>query len=431
MPRVLLLLPTTSWRAEALLSACRRLGVDATVGTDRPLVWADRTPDRVIALDFTRPGVAAEQVAEFSRHHPLSAVVGADDETTVLAATFAAFLGLRHNPIAALAAARDKLAQRQILSAAGVAVPRFTRAGLAEDPAAIAARIGFPCVVKPLRLAASRGVMRADDVAGLAAGLRRLSALLASPEIAACGEAAETAIVEAFVPGPEVALEGLIEDGTLRVLALFDKPDPLDGPFFEETLYVTPSRLSPASQAAIASCAGAAARALGLTHGPVHAELRVNERGPWLIELAARPIGGLCSRALRFNDDRSLEELMIMDALGMDTRPLVRERRSAGVLMLPIPGEGVLAQVTGESEAALVSGIERVLITAHPGERMVPFPEGSRYPGFVFARGDDPTAVEVALRASQRELRFEMRARSAPEPGAARPALVDLPAAGR
>jgi biotin carboxylase len=427
MPRVLLLLPTTSWRAEALLGACRRLGVEATVGTDRPLVWADRTPERVISLDFARPGEAAEQVAEFSRHHPLAAVVGADDETTVLAATFSAFLGLPHNPIAALTAARDKLAQRRALAARGPHVPPFMAVRLDEDPERIATRIGFPCVVKPLRLAGSRGVMRADDVAGLARALRRLAALLASPDVGACGEAAETAIVEAFVPGREVALDGLIDpaSGGLRVLAMFDKPDPLDGPFFEETIYVTPSRLPATTQAGIAECAAVSARALGLTRGPVHAELRVNDRGVWLIELAARPIGGLCSRALRFGGNRSLEELLIMDALGMDTRTVEREPQSAGVMMLPIPAAGLLERVEGESEAAMVPGIEQVMITAHPGERMVPFPEGSRYPGFVFARGDHPAGVEAALRAAHRQLRFVMRASATPGAGAA-----DVPHAG-
>src|SRR5262245_6615516 len=234
MPRVLLLLPTQSWRAEALLSACRRLCVEATVGTDRPLVWADRTPVRVISLDYTRPGVAAEQVAEFSRRHPIAAVVGADDETTVLAATFSAFLGLPHNPIGALNAARDKLAQREALSDAGLPVPPFTRVWLDEDPEKIAAIIGFPCVVKPLRLSGSRGVMRADDVTSLRVALQRLAAMLASPEVGACGEAAESAIVEAFVPGREVAVEGLMTPASagahLRALAIFDKPDPLDGP---------------------------------------------------------------------------------------------------------------------------------------------------------------------------------------------------------
>jgi len=406
MPRVLLLLPTTSWRAEALLTACARLGLDATVGTDRPLVWAERTPERVIALDFARPDVAAEAVADFARGRPIAAVVGADDETALPAATIARRLGLAHEQIEALAAARDKLAQREILQRAGLPVPQFTLCRLDEDPDAVARRVGFPCVIKPRRLAASRGVMRVDGVASLAAAMRRLAALLASPEVAACGEWAETAVVETFVPGAEVALEGLLEDGQLRILALFDKPDRLDGPFFEETLYVTPSRLAVEAQAAIADTVARAARALGLGRGPVHAELRLNERGPWLIELAPRPIGGLCSRVLRFGDGVSLEELILRQALGMETSSLTRERGSAGVMMIPIPGAGVVERVEGREDAERVPGIERVIISAHPGERLTPFPEGSRYPGFLFARGDDPAAVEEALREAHRKLRF-------------------------
>ena len=419
MRRVLLLLPTTSWRAEALLAACRRLGLEATVGTDRALVWADRTPDRVIALDFEHPAVAAETVAEFARAQPIAAVVGADDETAALAAIIASRLELPHDPIDALRAARDKLRQRELLAAAGLPVPRFSLCRLDEDAAAVARRVGLPCVIKPRRLAASRGVMRADGIASLAAAMRRLAALLASPDVGACGEWAETAIVETFVPGREVALEGLLHGGRLRVLALFDKPDPLDGPFFEETLYVTPSRLPAEAQTTIADTAERAAAALGLSRGPIHAELRVNERGPVLIELAARPIGGLCSRVLRFGDGVSLEELILMEVLGMETSALTREPRSAGVMMIPIPGAGVLERVEGREDAERVPGVERVILTAHPGERLTPFPEGSRYPGFVFARGDDPASVEAALREAHRRLRFILGPVLAPAAAAA------------
>jgi biotin carboxylase len=406
MPRVMLLLPTTTWRAEAFLTAARRLGLDVTVATDRELVWTEREPERVMALDFARGETAAETVVGFAREWPLAAVVGVDDDTTVLAAAIARRLGLAHNPLAAVESARDKLRQRTLLRDAGLPVPRFTRCRLDEDPAAVGARVGFPCVLKPLRLAASRGVMRADDATALGEAMRRLAALLASPDVGACGEWAETALAEAFVPGREVALEGLVEDGALRVLALFDKPDPLDGPFFEESIYVTPSRLAAEAQAAIAECAARAVRALGLTRGPVHAELRVNERGPWVIEVAARPIGGLCSRVLRFGDGVSLEELILRQAMGMETAGFAREARSAGVMMIPIPGAGVLERVEGVDEAAGVPGIEQVAIVAHPGERLVPFPEGSRYPGFLFARGASPAAVEGALREAHRRLRF-------------------------
>jgi len=416
MPRVLLLLPTTSWRAEALLAACGRLGVDVTVGTDRPLVWTGRIPDRVMALDFADPEAAAETVVGFARSHPIAAVLGADDETTTLAAILSRRLGLAHDPAEALAGIRDKLRQRETLARAGLPVPRFSACRLAEDAAAVAARVPFPAVLKPRRLSASRGVMRVDDVESLARAMRRLAALLDSPEVGACGEWRETAIVESFIPGREVALEGLLEGGRLRVLALFDKPDPLDGPTFEETIYVTPSRLPAADQEALAECAEKAARDLGITRGPVHAELRLNERGPWLVELAARPIGGLCSRALRFADGVSLEELILMHALGRDTTGLAREARAAGVMMIPIPGPGVLECVEGQEEAGRVPGIEQVVVTAHPGERLVPFPEGSRYPGFLFARGKAPADVESALREAHRRLRFVLAPVSPPVP---------------
>jgi biotin carboxylase len=360
----------------------------------------------VLTLDFGRPAAAAEAVARFARARPIAAVVGADDETAPLAAIIADRLELPHDPVDGLLATRDKLRQRERLAAAGLPVPRFSLCRLGEDPAAVAGRVGFPCVLKPRRLAASRGVMRADDLPSLAAAMRRLAALLASPETEACGEWAETAIVESFVPGREVALEGLLRGGRLRVLALFDKPDPLDGPFFEETLYVTPSRLPADAQSTLAGTVGRAAEALGLTRGPIHAELRVSDRGPVLIELAARPIGGLCSSVLRFGDGVSLEELVLMEALGRETSALTREPRSAGVMMIPVPGAGVLERVEGRENAERVPGIERIVITAHPGERLTPFPEGSRYPGFLFARGDEPAGVEAALREAHRRLRF-------------------------
>ena len=227
--------------------------------------------------------------------------------------------------------------------------------------------------------------------------------------------ASRSILVEEFVPGPEVALEGLLVAGQLQVLALFDKPDPLDGPYFEETIYVTPSRLPADAQRAVAACAERAAAALGLREGPVHAELRVNSRGPWLIELAARPIGGRCSRALRFEirergkgkgETFSLEEIVIRHALGMELPVLERERQASGVMMIPVPGAGVLREVRGVDAARAVPLVEEVAIVAHPGQVLVPWPEGARYPGFIFARGASPEAVETALRAAHRQLQF-------------------------
>jgi biotin carboxylase len=328
-------------------------------------------------------------------------VVGVDDDTAVIAAMIAAGLRVKGNPVQAAEAARDKHRQRELLAEHGVPVPRFALHRLDEDPHEIARAALYPCVLKPLRLSASRGVIRADDPAGFVAAHARLAAILAGCDA--------SFLVEEFVPGYEVALEGLLVNRRLHVLALFDKPDPLDGPFFEETIYVTPSRVPAGLQATIVQCAEQAARALGLVEGPIHAELRYNERGPWLIELAARPIGGRCSAVLRFGKGVSLEEIILRHALGMPILSLERERQAAGVMMIPIPGAGVLREVRGVVESKAVPLVEDVQITAHPGERLVPFPEGSRYPGFIFARaggGETPAAVEGALREAHRRLAF-------------------------
>ncbi|HEY8367927.1 MAG TPA: ATP-grasp domain-containing protein, partial [Thermodesulfobacteriota bacterium] len=263
-----------------------------------------------------------------------------------------------------------------------------------------------PCVIKPLVLAASRGVIRADDDAAFAAAYARVGRILEDPEVAACGAPAREVLVERFVPGHEVALEGLLLAGRLLRLALFDKPDPMDGPFFPETIYVTPSRLPARVQSDIDATVGRAAAALGLRDGPVHAELRVNEAGPFILEVAGRSIGGHCSRALRFESGYTLEELILLQALGRELAPPVREQRPSGVLMLNPPSAGRLEAIEGLAEAREVPGVTEVSITAHAGQTLVPLPEGAQYLGFVFARGETPEAVEAALREAGRRIRF-------------------------
>jgi len=287
--------------------------------------------------------------------------------------------------------------------------PAFAVFSIADDPAGVAARARYPCVLKPLVLSASRGVIRADTPAQFLAAWSRIAAILAEPEVPALGDGASRILVEDFVPGVEVSLEGMLTEGELATLAIFDKPDPLDGPFFEETIYVTPSRLSEATQKAVAEGAGRAARALGLSDGPIHAELRINDAGPWLIELAARSIGGLCSRTLRFGTGMSLEEIILRHALGLPIASLMRARMAAGVMMIPIPRGGVLEEVEGLDEARAVPLIEDVTIAMHKGQMVVPLPEGSRYLGFIFSRAETPERAEGALREAHRHLRFVIR----------------------
>jgi biotin carboxylase len=408
------------------VEAARRLGVELTVASERPSTFQGAQPAGLLTLDFAEPERAAQQAAEFARRHPLAGVVGVDDDTAVVAAAIAERLGVKGTPTAAALAARDKQLQRRKLAERGVPVPRFELHALGENVTDLAARVRYPCVLKPLRLSASRGVIRADDPPGFVAAFARLKRILeqAGCEMRDAGgvepdasrishPASDALLVEDFIPGPELALEGLVTGGRLHVLALFDKPDPLDGPFFEETIYTTPSRLPEHAQAAIGDCAQAAVTALGLKEGPIHAELRYNERGPWLIELAARPIGGRCSAALRFGAGDSglgagvsLEEIILRHALGMPLPSLERERRAAGVMMIPVPRAGVLREVRGVAEARAQPLIEDVVITAHAGQTLVPWPEGWRYPGFIFARGETPEAVEAALRAAHRRLAF-------------------------
>jgi biotin carboxylase len=400
---------TTTYRVSAFLEAARRLDVPVVVGSDREQALAAANPAGHLTLDFLAPEKATDAIVRFAKQYPIQAVVAADDDGAILAAMAAAALGLPHNAVDAVAAARNKHRMREVLADAGVPSPRSELVSIDEDPHDVARRVVFPCVVKPLFLSASRGVIRADDPAQFAGAFRRLTAILRRSEVAAeGGPLAQQILVETFIPGIEVALEGLLSEGKLRVLALFDKPDPLEGPFFEETIYVTPSRLPAPLQQAIAVCTEDAVRALGLQRGPVHAELRLNDQGPWVLEIAPRSIGGLCSRALRFGEGISLEELILRDAVGLEVASLEREKQAAGVMMIPIPQAGILREVRGQDEARRVPGIDEIRITIPVGQEVVPLPEGTRYLGFIFARDETPDRVEVALRGAHRRLTFHI-----------------------
>ena len=407
MPRVLLLLPTTTYRTKAFVEAALKLDVDVVAASEQPSTLASRNPEGFLTLDFSEPERAARQAIEFAAQFPIDAVIPVDEDTAVVAASVAYGLKLRHNPVEAAITAKNKHRMREVLSLSGVQVPRYWHFSLDEDPRDIAARVTYPCVVKPVFLSTSRGVMRADNEEEFTQVVRRLDRIVSDPKLQRRGGAlAREALVEEFIPGFEVAVEGLVTDGEFRMLAIFDKPDPLDGPFFEETIYVTPSRLPREVQQQIVETTGAATRAMGLTKGPVHAELRVNEQGPWVIEVAARAIGGLCSRALRFDGGMSLEELIIRHALGEDVMQVQREAQAAGVMMIPIPRAGILREVIGMDSAKAVAEIEDVIITAHVTQEILPPPEGASYLGFIFSRAARPDRVEIALRKAHSMLEF-------------------------
>jgi biotin carboxylase len=403
--RLLLLLSPNTYRGAAFLDAAEHLNVEVVRGIDVPRQLSDWW-DVPLALDFTDPEDAAREIQKYATERPLDAVVAVDDSATILAARAAAVLGLPHNPPEAAEAARDKSIMRARFAEHQVPSPHFRLVALTDDPVEVAQAVSFPCVVKPLHLSGSKGVIRASDPAELVVAFNRLKRLLLAEGNPLVGT---SILVEDFIPGFEVALEGLLTARGLRVLALFDKPDPLDGPFFEETIYITPSRLPEKTQAAVAACAEQAALAIGLADGPIHAELRINERGPWMLEIAGRSIGGLCSTVLQFGTGMCLEELLLRHALGLEVASFDREKTAAGVMMIPIPHSGLLKEVEGVAEASAVPFIEGVEISAKVGGPIVALPEGNSYLGFIFARAGEPATAEEALREAHRRLRFHIK----------------------
>jgi biotin carboxylase len=413
-PRVLLLATTTGYQTQSYVEAAEKLGCEVVLGTDRCHVLEDPWRDAALPLRFEQADEAVTEIVEFARAKPLSAILAAGDRPTPTAARAAQALGLLSHPPEAADICRDKYRSRERLREAGLNVPEFTRFQVDADPREVLT-VGdteFPCVLKPLALSASRGVIRANNSQEFVAAFERIRALLHSPDVGVLREDTSNFIqVETYIEGQEIAVEGIMERGRLRLLAIFDKPDPLEGPYFEETIYTTPSRLAGETQQQVVQALTRAVGALGLYHGPLHAELRVNLAGAWVLEIAARSIGGLCSKALRFRiplveENVSLEELLIRLALGMDVSRVFREDTASGVMMIPIPQAGFYQETQGIEQAWEIPGIEEVTITAKSQQKLVPLPEGSSYLGFIFARGHSPEFVEDALRSAHQKLQF-------------------------
>jgi len=409
---VMLLAAVKGYELRLFLDAARKLSLPVVLGTDRCHRLDDPWRDGALPLKFHKPAQAAERVVEFARQHPVQAILPLGDRATPTAALACEALNLPCNSPDAVEACRNKFVFRQRLQVAGLPVPWFLKFAIQDDPRQCLRQVRFPCVLKPLSLSASRGVIRADNAEEFVAAFERVAALLKRREIQVHkDDTTDWLLVEGYVPGKEFAVEGLLDRGRLRVLALFDKPDPLEGPFFEETIYVTPSRQDAGTQQEMISAIEQAAPALGLQHGPVHAELRLTPDGPRILEVAARSIGGLCARALRFQTGYALPELILRHAAGLLIDSAVREDTAAGVMMVPIPQGGVYEGVEGVEEALAVPGIEDVAITAKEGHGIEPLPEGASYLGFIFARACTPDEAEAALRAAHRRLKFRISPR--------------------
>jgi hypothetical protein len=415
--RILLFATKLGYQTRSFQAVADKLGVEIGYVTDRCGRLDDPWNDHALAVHFELPEGAAGRVLEAQRGLAVDGVLALGDRPTLAAAYVARGLGLMHNHPASVEACRNKLRMREVLRDAGVPVPWFRYVALEPAPEPSLLGIRYPCVLKPLSLSASQGVVRANNRDEFVAGAARLKRLLDSPEIRATREPhLDHMLVEGYLEGNEVAVESLLTEGFPRVLAIFDKPDALEGPYFEETIYVTPSRLQAAEQRAIEQSLLSAVRALGLTHGPVHAEFRLNQHGVWPIEVAPRPIGGLCARALRFvspgeAEKIGLEELLLRHALGLPGGDAPREVEASGVTMIPVPRSGILEKVEGQEEARATAGITSLEVTARLHDFIAAWPEGSSYLGFLFARAAKPAEVENALRAAHGKLRFTVTPR--------------------
>ncbi|HEX6300626.1 MAG TPA: ATP-grasp domain-containing protein [Acidimicrobiia bacterium] len=398
MPTAVVILPTSTYRATDFLKAAEALGIDLVVASEQPPPFD--MGDRYLQIDCSDPVAAAEAIATLGEQVPFDGVIAADDQGVMVAAHASAILGLVGNPPDAAAATRNKLLMRDRLATAEIDQPRYAGLKPEDAPEEVASRVGFPLVIKPIDRSASQGVIRVDRLEDMKPAVSRIRGIV--------GEEA-TLLLESFLPGDEIAIEGLIADGELTVLAVFDKPDTSSGPYFPETLFITPSRLPEETIREAERVASTAIRALGLASGPVHIELRVEGDRPRIIEVAARSIGGLCSRSLNFGlMGTSLESLILRNAIRRDGKTMHREPVASGVLMIPTPRSGVLRGVAGEEETRQIEGITGIDYTIKPGGSILAPPEGERYLGFVYARGDRPEQVEAALRKAMETLEVQL-----------------------
>ena len=401
-PRLLLITPPNSYRTAAYLAAAKRRGIDVLIASEGRYSLVSELAGG-LQVDLDSPA-ALNQLLEANARQAFAGVVATDDAVVELGSRVAGLLDLPHNPPEAARYSRRKDLSRQVLADAGVPVPGFRQVSLEEALGPQLSGIRYPCVVKPLALSGSRGVIRADSDGELVAAIERVRAIL-SREYGSPSELSRHVQVEDFVPGQEVALEGMLRAGRLAVLALFDKPDPLDGPFFEETYYITPSRHPAGQQERLVQRVQQACTVLGLREGPVHAELRIHAGDGVIMEVASRTIGGDCARLLQFGTGQGLEDLVISHAIGQP-QPVSPQDGGAGVLMIPIPVAGVLRRVEGIAAARAVPCVEDVMISLRDGYELVPLPEGASYLGFMFARAPSAAQAESALREAHAKLRI-------------------------
>jgi len=397
-PCVLLLSPHCSYRLAPYLKAAEKLAIDTIVASqgEYSLVSAAASG---IHINFDHPD-ACGQLLKAIHDRQIKAVIGTDDRTVELAAQVSKALKLTHNEPQSIRFTRRKDLARQCLQKSSLNVPEFQICALDKLLAGENCTPGYPVVIKPLALSGSRGVIRANNPTELIAAAQRLHAIL--DEVTNEDEK-QLVLVEAFIPGYEYAYEGLLNNGKLQTLTLFDKPDLMEGPYFEETYYITPSRLASEQQAAIQQAVETACRAYGLQQGPIHAEVKLHNNKVWFIEMASRTVGGQCARLFNYATGLTLEETVLAQAVGLELDQQSIEY-AAGVLMIPILQQGLLRRVEGLLEASKVPYIEDIEISIHEGYEIIPLPEGDSYLGFMFAKAPTPVEAEQALRTAYKKI---------------------------
>jgi len=396
---VILIIPSASYRTSAFITVVEKLDLKVLVISDKSQVFSGKYPDNLMIINFHHWKDRLDEISEWSERNGLKAVIGVDEESIVLAANLSNYLKVEHNPVESVLLTKDKYLMRFELKNARLNSPWFKRFSIHDSPNKIINEISFPCVIKPTFLSASRGVIRVNTTKELAKGIKTINELLSLEEIRERGgEQSDWILVEEYIPGKEVAIEGIVSESKLKVLAVFDKPEPPVGPTFEETIFVTPSILPEKTLYSLFKTAQNAVNALGIVKGPVHIEVRINSRGNYILECASRSIGGLCSKILEFQGGMSLEELILRSYLGRNVEKSKLTGSARGVMMMPTEKMGTLKEIRGVENALNVKGVIDLQITVKPGEKLEPLPKGDRYLGFIFAEDENQELVIKALK---------------------------------
>lgn len=399
--RLLLISHHNSYRIASYIKAAKNLSLDVTIASQGKHSLVTEVADG-LHVNFDDTESALKEIIKENNKKPFAGILGSDDQTVELAAQAAKVLHLPHNPPEAAQYSHRKDLARAKLTLADRNVPFHCLLNLTKPIKNQIIDLPLPCVVKPLNMSASRGVIRVDNTEQLKVACERLRPILAdSPNIFE-----QTHIlIEAYIDGIEIAYEGYLQNKKLNTITIFDKPDQLTGPYFAETIYVTPSSLDNDLQLAIKMEIEKSCKAYGLVTGSIHAECRIDKNNKvWILEIASRTIGGDCARILD-NNNYSLEEMAILLSIGKNIT-IKKSKKARAVMMIPIKQKGLLKRVEGLSLANKVKHIDSIDIIINQGHELIPLPEGNQYLGYIFSSADTSEKATEAIRMAYDILTF-------------------------